>query len=660
MPWRRSYYSRRRRYWNRWRRPRKTFWRSRRRRWRRRRYPVRRKLKTLPLRIYQPQCIRKCHIKGVIPLFWGPVERFVHNYELYEMSIAPEKVPSGGLFCIKNFTLEALYAENQYLRNIWTKSNNDLPLMRFCGAKIKCYRSLYVDYILSYGTSLPMGANLQIYQSMHPGIHGMIHHKIIVPRKNKNQYKKPYIKFYTKPPDPLINKWYFQQDMSKIPLLQIRASATSLDEYYIDFRSISTTINIFFLNTGCIQNSNFKILPTSGYYARKLGNDKIYLYSTTTKKPITTSTKYSEIIFLGNTLKNQPGVGMIQGETQTPLKNYTQDKWGNPFYKTYLQKLAPVYFSTKAIATLANEFTTTQQTVKQETVNTFTETSILDALRYNPFRDQGTKNKLWLQSIKHDSETWQPPQEPSIYLTQGLPLWVLAFGFEDYQKKNNRVTGVELDYMMVIQTNFENPQITKTLPVIDLAFIQGNSPYENAPSPADSERWHPSVQMQQVTINTICATGPGSPKQPPLNAIEAKIEYDFTFKWGGNPPPMSTITDPKEQPEIHLPSNLQQTNSLQNPANDPASYLYNFDERRSILTNKAIKRLQKDYKTEKTSFTDGSLFQAPILQTQETSSESSSEEEEETENLLLKLQQQRHKHKLLKLKILQQMGIIQK
>ncbi len=179
-------------------------------------------------------------------------------------------------------------------------------------------------------------------------------------------------------------------------------------------------------------------------------------------------------------------------------------------------------------------------------------------------------------------------------------------------KKNNRVTGVELDYMMVIQTNFENPQITKTLPVIDLAFIQGNSPYENAPSPADSERWHPSVQMQQVTINTICATGPGSPKQPPLNSIEAKIEYDFTFKWGGNPPPMSTITDPKEQPEIHLPSNLQQTNSLQNPANDPASYLYNFDERRSILTNKAIKRLQKDYKTEKTSFTDGSLFQAPI------------------------------------------------
>lgn len=153
--------------------------------------------------------------------------------------------------------------------------------------------------------------------------------------------------------------------------------------------------------------------------------------------------------------------------------------------------------------------------------------------------------------------------------------------------------------MMVIQTNFENPQITKTLPVIDLAFIQGNSPYENAPSPADSERWHPSVQMQQVTINTICATGPGSPKQPPLNSIEAKIEYDFTFKWGGNPPPMSTITDPKEQPEIHLPSNLQQTNSLQNPANDPASYLYNFDERRSILTNKAIKRLQKDYKTEK-------------------------------------------------------------
>nr|UGV39117.1 MAG: ORF1 [TTV-like mini virus] len=652
MPWR-NYYRRRRRYWTRYRRPRKTFWRRRRYLWRRRRNPVRRKLKTLVLRTYQPQSIKKCKIKGFIPLFWGPVERFPHNYELYEMAIAPEKVPSGGLFCIKNFTLEALYAENQYLRNIWTQSNNNLPLMRYCGCKIKCYRSLHTDYILSFGTSLPMGANLEMYQSMHPGIHGMIKNKILVPRKRENIYKKPYRTFRARPPDPLINKWYFQQDMSKIPLLQIRASASSFDQYYTDYRAISTTINIFYLNIGLIQNSNFKILPAGGYSPRQTNGTKIYLYAYTDKNMPTgqQSVDYKKLIFLGNTILNQPGKKIPDNIQATTMTMYPQGDWGNPFYKTYLQKDATIYMSNLSLAALINK--------KKELKGTdFTETHMLDAVRYNPFRDQGTKNKIWIQSIKKDSDGWQPETDPGIYVSSHLPLWVLAFGFEDFQKKNNRVQGIELDYMIVLQTNFENPAVVKTLPIIDIGFIQGKSPYEDTATIYDYDKWHPSVQMQQTTITAICSSGPGSPKQAPLNSIEAKIEYCFYFKWGGNPPPMESITDPKEQPEIHIPTNLQQTNSLQNPANDPAMYLYNFDERRSLITKKAIKRLQKDFSTKRPSIADGSLFQAPIQDHQESSEETTSEEEEETENLLLKLQQQRHKHKLLKLKIMQKLGIL--
>nr|UGV34164.1 MAG: ORF1 [TTV-like mini virus]UGV38794.1 MAG: ORF1 [TTV-like mini virus] len=651
MPWR-NYYRYRRRYWNRYRRPRKIIWRRRRRRtyWKRRRNPVRRKLKSLILRTYQPQTIRKCKIKGFIPLFWGPVERMPHNYELYEMAIAPEKIPSGGLFSIKNFTLEALYAENKYLRNIWTHSNNNLPLMRFCGAKIKCYRSLHIDYILSYGTSLPMGANLQTYQSMHPGIHGMIKNKIMVARKRDNYYRKPYITFKTKPPDPLINKWYFQQDMAKIPLLQIRSSASSFDQYYTDYRAISTTINIFYLNIGLIQNSNFKRIPTSGYSPRQQGGDKIYLYHITTKT-LPSKIPIQTIIFLGNTNKNQPGKTIPSDIDISTLNKYPEADWGNPFYKTYLQKDTQIYMSTKTLSYLINN--------KENISNTFfTQTHMLEATRYNPFRDQGTKNKIWLQSIKEDSDGWNPPQAPSIYLSEYLPLWCLAFGFEDFQKKNNRVTSVDTDYMVVLQTNYDKPTIVQTLPIIDVQFIQGKSPYEDGPSPLDADRWYPSLQMQQTSITAICSSGPGSPKQAPLNNLEAKIEYCFYFKWGGNPPPMDTITDPKDQPEIHIPTNLQQTNSLQNPANDPAMYLYNFDERRNFLTKSAIKRLQKDYKTKTTFVTDGSLFQAPIQAQEDSSEETTSEEEEETENLLLKLQQQRRKHKLLRMKIMEKLGIL--
>nr|UGV36277.1 MAG: ORF1 [TTV-like mini virus] len=665
MPWRRNYYYRRqrRRYWNRYWRPRKTIWR--RRRWRRRRQPVRRrkKLRYLLLKNFQPKCIRKCKIKGHIPLFWGPPERLPHNYELYEMSIAPEKIPSGGLFCIKNFSLEALYAEQKYCRNIWTKTNQSLPMMRYTGCKIRFYKSFHTDYVASYSTSLPLAANLDMYQTMHPGIHTMLQHKIMVPRKKYNNSKKPYITIKAKPPDPLTNKWYFQQDMASIPLIQIRASAASFDESYIDYRAISTTLNIYFLNKGCIQNSNFIQIPTSGYYCRKHNNQNIYLYSSSRPTgEISENTKLNELIFLGNTNNNQPGTPFVKGATTSPLQSYPLTKWGNPFYTTYLKKQKKVYFSYATVGTIANKLAQQETaTVKdlEQPYQSFTETQILDAVRYNPFRDQGTKNRIFIQSIKQDSDTWAPPPQPWA-TSEFLPLWILCFGFEDFQKKNNKVKNIETEYMIVLQSNYNNPAVQETFPIIDPQFIEGKSPYENSVSPQDQDRWHPCVQMQQTTLTSITASGPYTPKQPPLNSIEAKIGYTFYFKWGGNLPQMEAITDPKEQPEIHLPTNLQRTNSLQNPADYPEKLLYTFDERRGFLTKSAIRRLQKEYQIKETPFTDGSLFQAPILKETASPEETTSEEEEETENLLLQLRKQQLKHKQLKQRILAHLGILPK
>lgn len=87
------------------------------------------------------------------------------------------------------------------------------------------------------------------------------------------------------------------------------------------------------------------------------------------------------------------------------------------------------------------------------------------------------------------------------------------------------------------------------------------------------------------------------------------MRYKFYFKWGGSPPPMSTVKDPKEQPTFIIPGNRTSTNSLQNPTTDPASLLWNFDERRQQITPKAIERIQKDSKPTKTSVTGGSHFQ---------------------------------------------------
>nr|UGV35313.1 MAG: ORF1 [TTV-like mini virus] len=657
MPWRPFYRRRRRRYWYRSWRPRKTFWRPRRRR--RRRQPVRRrKLKSIVVRQFQPKCIHKCKIKGEIPLFWGTPERFVNNYELYELTTAPPKIPSGGLFSIKNFSLEALYAEQKSLRNIWTKTNNHLPLVRYTGARLTFWRSLHTDYISSYSTNLPLVANMDMYQSMHPGIHNLLQHKLRISRKKDNSYKKPYKIIKVPPPNPLKNKWYFQQDLANIPLLQIRTSATSFDEPWVNFKAISSTLSISYLRPTAIQNANFINIPTSGYHCRTTPNrDPVYLYATTDNLQPTQDTQIQKLIFLGNTNTNQPGESLKYDSDSTKrLQKNNLNTWGNPFHKNYLTKAKKVFFTTATISKIVNKYTTQTATIGSDI--TFTETELTDSVRYNPFRDTGSKNKVWLQSIKQETLTWQPP-ESAIKLTEYLPLWVALHGFVDFQKKNHTVANIDTENMIVIQTNYQNPAVVETLPILDIEFIQGNSPFETGPNLKDADNWHPCVQMQQTTINNISLSGPLSPKQPPLQTIQATLSYCFYFKWGGNPPPMDTITDPKDQPETHLPTNFNTTNSLQNPADWPQKLLYTFDERRGMLTDRAIKRLQKDWPTKEIAFTDGSHFQTP-LQTEETSSEeTTSEEEEETQNLLLKLHKQRAKQRKLKLRIMKQMGILQ-
>nr|UGV34621.1 MAG: ORF1 [TTV-like mini virus] len=657
MPWRRTYYRRRRRNWFRYWRPRKTFWRRRRRY--RRRQPVRRKkLKSIILREFQPTCIHKCKIKGSISLFWGPPERFSHNYELYELTAAPEKLPSGGLFSIKNFSLQALFAENQYVRNIWTKTNNHLPMVRYTGCKLTFYRSLWTDYIVSYSNTLPMTANLDMYQSMHPGVHLMLQNKLIVTRKKYNNHKKPYKKLRIKPPIPLTNKWYFQHDIATTPLCQIRASATSFDEFYINWRSVSTTISLYYLRPSCFQNFNFKNNPPGGYHVRGEGTNKYFLYAHSKKTEITDSTEWSDMIFLGQTTIYTAGNKIVKNGTsdeQTFLNKNNKSTWGNPFHTNYLTKEYPVYYCNKTLASLYNIWSTSKP--KQNC----TLTELTDAVRYNPFNDQGNKNTVWLQSIKSDTSSIQPPQS-EIFKTENLPLWILLHGFEDFQKKNHTVTGIDTDYMIIIQSNFRVNSVIDTYPIIDLKFIQGKSPYEDTINKADITRWYPCVQMQQTSITNITSAGPGSPKVPPLNSIEAKMDYCFYFKWGGNPPPMETITDPTKQPEIHIPTNFLRTNSLQNPATRPETLLYNFDERRGLITEKAIKRLQTDFPTKESFITDGSHFTALLQTPQETDSseETTSEEEEETQILLDKLRKQRLKHKRLKQQILAKMGILQK
>ncbi len=127
--------------------------------------------------------------------------------------------------------------------------------------------------------------------------------------------------------------------------------------------------------------------------------------------------------------------------------------------------------------------------------------------------------------------------------------------------------------------------------------------------------------------------------------VEAKCEYCFYFKFGGNPAPMVTVKNPREQPQFPIPSNFQQTNSLQDPKTPIEAFLYNFDERRHLITKTSAERISKYPESKDYLFTDATPTRLTTIQatSPQTSEHETSDSEKEEETLLKQLLKQRKK-----------------
>lgn len=584
--------------------------------------------------------------------------RISNNYDLYEQSIVPENLEGGGGFSIKNISLNALYVEHQLCHNIWTKTNNDLSLVRYTGASIYLYQSENIDYVFSFNTQLPLHGNLGLYNSMQPSIHMLQQNHKLIPSKRTHTRKKPYYKVKIKPPKPLTNKWYFQKDICTTPLVQFKTTAVSIDHYYIGTDSTSTNITIPILNNSLFWNTNYQKFDSSGYYAKEIGTQRVYLYTSNSENSIN-EIPLKSVIFLGDTINYRTGKSYEQSH-ESSLDTYfaKREYWGNPFHQQYLQEDDKVYQSYTSWGRIKTALQANENAKVSDIIQTggFTEVFLVTAVRYNPYRDTGQHNSVYFKPTTRNENNLDEPTNTDL-INEGLPLWLLLFGYADYHKKLKKIQKIDTDYTIVLKTDMTNP-IRQPIQPINLDFIEGKSPLENTVNVEDKTRWFPSFQNQQLTINNICLCGPGTPKLNKKNSYEAKCKCIFYFKWGGNLPPMSTIEDPKTQETFPLPNNNLSTNSLQNPATAPERLLHQFDQRRGTLTKQALERIQKDWDTEKHFITDAATKFEVHLQG-ETTPETTSDEEKEEENLFEQLQQQRLKQRLLKQRILKTIAKMQ-
>lgn len=81
-------------------------------------------------------------------------------------------------------------------------------------------------------------------------------------------------------------------------------------------------------------------------------------------------------------------------------------------------------------------------------------TPVVFQVRYNPFKDKGIGNRLYvIPNYLHSKTDWTATTDPDL-IFEGFPLWLMAWGLEDIIKRMGKCTNFDQDWIAVIQTKY--------------------------------------------------------------------------------------------------------------------------------------------------------------------------------------------------------------
>lgn len=170
--------------------------------------------------------MRRCLIKGIVPLVICGHTRWNYNYALHSEDYTEEgRYPHGGSLSTTTWSLKVLYDEHLKHHNFWGYPNNQLDLARYKGAKFTFYRHKKTDFIIWFNRKPPFKLNKYSSASFHPGMLMQQRHKILLPSYETKPKGRPKITVRIKPPTLLEDKWYTQQDLCNVNLLQLVVTA---------------------------------------------------------------------------------------------------------------------------------------------------------------------------------------------------------------------------------------------------------------------------------------------------------------------------------------------------------------------------------------------------------------------------------------------------
>nr|UGV45124.1 MAG: ORF1 [Torque teno virus] len=583
--------------------------------WRRRKYIRgrlrRKKRRKINLTQWNPAIVRKCVVKGYLPLLICGTGTTGTTYKNYA-SNANNYVkidPFGGGVSTMMFTLQNLFEELQKCRNTWSRTNENLELIRYRGCKFTIYRHPTADFILQYNRKQPFVDSQLTAPYLHPGLAMLRKRKKLIPSFQTKPKGRSTIKFKVPPPTLFNDRWYFQRDFCKLPLVTLGASVASLR---FPFCSPQTD-NI------CI---TFQVLHPLFYSALSITHPhpETLWTSIQTRLTNTWSTLGTKGGPWGTTFNTFYTQEHIQ---EPPANNYKQPQVNSPTYytKTNSHWGDHVYKSDIVGAMRQNQ----QKMYEARANQTYSESAFLNYKTgcysaiflsnsrlapdfpglyweavYNPLNDKGVGNKVWIDWCTKNDTTFYPNQTNLVI--EDLPLWAALLGYRDYCTKHFKTPGFSKEARLTIICPYTEPPLfdkdntDKGFVPYDYNFGNTKMPDGNGYIPlAYRFKWYICMFHQQNFMNDIVQSGPfayhGAEKSVTLTA-----KYRFTFLFGGNPAPTQAIKDPCKQPDFPIPGTSGQPPRLQvtNPKLLHEGYYFKaWDLRHGFFGAKAIKRMQE-------------------------------------------------------------------
>nr|UHM26762.1 MAG: ORF1 [Torque teno midi virus] len=624
------------------RRPRRSYRRRRKRRY----HKVKRKKKTITIKQWQPDSIVKCKIKGVDVIVLGAEGKQFVCYTNVIKSTPPPKAPTGGGFGCMQFSLGYLYEEYKFRRNIWTKSNIAKDLARYIRCKLVFYRHPETDFIVRYDRQPPFPLEPLTYPSCHPQNLLLGKHKFLVLSKSTKPNGKLTKKKIIKPPKQMLTKWFFQHDLSTAPLFQLTASAANFQYSHIGCCNKNTIVTFKALNPGWFQ----------------IGSWAQYRQQTTPYLPY--RAVFSHLYFWDTS--NWPKDDMSSEEADI-------QKWVNQHsfqvkHETYSDSVGynTGFFSPKAL----NAVLITTEKTKASHIGTLP----LITCRYNPAKDDGVGNTVWLHS--NLSHGYDKPTQDKTIIIKNLPLWMIFYGWLSYVQYIKKASDFLISYTVCIECPAIDisPSIgaTNLIIPIDETFTQGKPPYGQDLSTFDITHWYPDIYNQVEVLNSLVTVGPYIPKynQTRNSTWELHFFYEFLFKWGGPETTEPPVADPAQQPTYDALDKQYATIQIRDPRKQIyESIVHPWDYRRGVIKTSALKRIQDNISIE-SSFQEGippykrakiigPCLTAPEeeqeeIQTclQELCKESTSQEVQKETDFIKLIQQQREQQQQIKYNLL--------